>query len=384
MKVKEILALIPDELLGQLARDTSVDFYAKKLKGKIIFKLLLFSVLAYKDNSLRRMESLYESLIDPAEGSSGIRISSLSERLSHIRVDFFKRIYEKCVELYGPLIAARPKDVIYYDSTIISLSGKLLQTGYHLKGGDADHLRQLKFTIGYSTIPLVADLYTDSKYTSENVALRETIDNHAVSQKSIRVFDRGISGRKIYDDWVEKGIEFISRIDARSKRQPVTVNELGPTTETSTLMILSDEWVYLFGDKGRKSTFPLRAISALQKESGETLVFITNKTDLSAWEVTEIYRKRWDIETFFKFIKQELNFSHLINRSVNGIEVMLYVTLIASILLVVYKQTNQLRGYKILKQKFLQELEWDTINDIVLYCGGNPQKIQDFRRRDKT
>ena len=74
------------------------------------------------------MESLYESLTDPAEESSGIRISSLSERLSHIRVDFFKRIYEKCVELHGPLIAAGPNDVIYYDSTLISLSGKLLQT----------------------------------------------------------------------------------------------------------------------------------------------------------------------------------------------------------------------------------------------------------------
>ncbi|WP_041341551.1 hypothetical protein [Runella slithyformis] len=124
----------------------------------------------------------------------------------------------------------------------------------------------------------------------------------------------------MYNDWVEKDIEVISRIDARSKRQPVRVNNLGPTKETSTLMILSDEWVYLFGDKGRKSTFPL----------------------------------------------------------------LLYVTLIAGILLVVYKQTNQLKGHKILKQKFLQELEWDTINDIVLYCGGNPQKIQKFRRRDKT
>lgn len=128
---------MPDELLGQPARDSQVDFYAKKLKGKIIFKLLLFSVLTYKDNSLRRMESHYISLIDPEKESSGISISSLSERLSHIQVDFFKRIYEKCVELYGPLIAACPKDVIYYDSTI----------------------------------PLVADLYTDSKYTGEKEAL---------------------------------------------------------------------------------------------------------------------------------------------------------------------------------------------------------------------
>jgi len=51
---------------------------------------------------------------------------------------------------------------------------------------------------------------------------------------------------------------------------------------------------------------------------------------------------------------------------------------------VVYKQNNQFRGYTIMKQKFLQNLEWDTINDIVLYYGGNPQKIQEFKRWDKT
>jgi len=382
MNAKGILSLLPDELLAELAADTNVDYYAKKLKGKILFKLLLSSVLSHKDNSLRRMEALYESVGDKDE--SGISISSLSERLSKINVVFFKRLYTKSVELYAPLLDTDIEDVIRYDSTIVSLSSKLLHTGYQLKGGDAAHVRQLKFTIGHSTIPLAADFYTEQKNTSENVALRETIDEHPTHQQTIRVFDRGITARKTYDEWTSKGVLFVSRINTKSKLEVIKRYELGSQKETASLIVNSDELVYLFGDKGKKSGVPLRCIKAIQKDSQEELVFITNKMDLSAIEITQIYKSRWEIEVFFKFIKQELNFSHLINRSANGIEVMLYITLIASILLIAYKHSNKLKGYKIMKQKFLQELEWETIKDIVIYCGGDPEKMQEMNHRRVT
>lgn len=377
MSVKELLSLFPDEFLSELSIETNVDRYAKKLTGRITLKLLLFSVLNHKDNSLRRMEALYNSM--SRDSHPTISISSLSERLSKINVDFFRKLYYKSVELYGGILERRSESVIRYDSTIISLSSKLLNTGYELKGGDASHLRQLKFTIGHSTIPVVGDFYKEQRYTSENVALRETIEGHQGQERSIRVFDRGITSRKTYDDWIGKAIQFVSRISAKSKMQVVKSFELADTKQTPTLVIGSDQLVFLFGDKGRKSKSPIRCIKAIQKESGEELVFITNKMDLSAVEITQIYKSRWDIEVFFKFIKQELNFSHLVNRSANGIEVMLYITLIASILLIVYKESNGLKGYKIMKQKFLQELEWETIKDIVAYCGGDIQKMEEIR-----
>ncbi len=385
MKVKEILSLLPDEYIEELASTTNVDHYAKKLKGKIVFKLLLLSVLTYKDNILRRMESLFASISDEDKSDASISISSISERLSTIKVDFFKNLYEKSVEIYGDILLKDKTPTIKYDSTIVSLSSKLLETGYHLKGGDSQHVRQLKFTIGHSTIPLIADLYVGQKYTSENVALRETIDNHSLSHDCIRVFDRGISARKTYDSLIEKGSLFVTRINPVSKHEIIKTFSLDEEqNQTPTLIIHSDELIYLFADKGKKSKFPVRCIKAIQKQSQEPLFFITNKMDLTAVEISQIYKSRWEIETFFKFIKQELNFSHLINRSANGIGVMLYITLIASILLIVYKQTNQLKGYKIMKQKFLEELKWDTIKDIVIYCGGDPNKIDKINPTTKT
>ena len=77
---------------------------------------------------------------------------------------------------------------------------------------------------------------------------------------------------------------------------------------------------------------------------------------------------------FFKFLKQELNFSHLINRSENGIKVILYATMTAAILLLAYKELNGLKGYKIMKQKFLNDLEKSLMKDLVIMCGGDPNK----------
>jgi IS4 transposase len=85
---------------------------------------------------------------------------------------------------------------------------------------------------------------------------------------------------------------------------------------------------------------------------------------------------RWDIEVFFKFLKQELNFNHLINRTENGIRVMLYATLIASILVLVYKKKNKLSGYKIMKLRFVLDLERIIMKDIVIMCDGSPDLFE--------
>lgn len=99
---------------------------------------------------------------------------------------------------------------------------------------------------------------------------------------------------------------------------------------------------------------------------------------MEACEVAHIYKERWQIEVFFKFIKQQLNFSHLLSRDENGIRNVLYLTLISSILLTVFKNTNNYRGYKIPKIKFANQLETLLIEDIVTLCGGNPQLINAF------
>ena len=383
MKVSQLLSLLPEGIFNKLALSTNVDKYTKKLQGELVFKLLLHCILSYKDNSLRTMESAYESmafkLLNGQVRSEKISFSSISERLSVIEPSYFEKLYDICIEKYGGLLASSKPSLIRFDSTIVALSGKLLNIGYQLKGGDAEHIRQLKFTIGFSNLPVAVHFFTDQAYTSENAALKEAVLSFKPTQTDIiRVFDRGITSRKTYDELTEGNIPFVSRLNVKSKREISTDNQLLQPLQTPTLIINSDRLVYLFKDHCIRAIHPIRCIEASRKEDGQQIVFITNINDLNAADITLLYKHRWDIEVFFKFIKQELNFSHLINRSENGIKVMLYATMITAILLLAYKELNSLKGYKIMKQKFINDLEKSLMKDFVILCGGDPDKVDNF------
>jgi len=101
--------------------------------------------------------------------------------------------------------------------------------------------------------------------------------------------------------------------------------------------------------------------------------------EFTAEQIADIYKSRWDIERFFRFIKQNLNFKHYFSRKWNGIQVMIYIILIASILLLAYIKLNKLKGYKIPKISFCNQLQNEIINQIIIHCGGDPSKLCSFK-----
>jgi Transposase DDE domain len=389
MKVQKLFELIPSGVLEELALTTAVDHYAKKLQGEVLFKLLVYCIITYKDNSLRTMQSAYESvtfqLFNPPSVSQTLSYSSISERLSSVRVEFFEGLFERCVLLYQQSIQRNEAlKIKRFDSTIVSLSSKLLHTGYRLSG-DAQNRSQLKFTIGYGDIPEVVCFFHDIKYTSENAALREAImQDKALHDGAVRLFDKGVTARSIYDELSEQNIAFVSRLSTVSNVELVCKNPLQTPKKTRSCKILSDGWYYLFGCQHKKTSHPFRIIRAVRLTDNVPLLFITNLRDFSAVDITELYKRRWDIEVFIRFVKQFLGFNHLINRSENGIRVMLYTTMIAAILLFAYKKANGLTGFKLVRQKFAQQLELDILQKLITLCGGNPKKIKDIFRLNSS
>lgn len=385
MKLEKILSLIPSSLLESLAVETNVDYFTKKLQGEVVFKLLLHCIISHKDNSLRTMQSAYESIffkmINQKHHQGKIRFSSISERLSVIEVSYFEKLFASCVELYKQDMGASQENFIRFDSTIVALSTKLLNIGYQIKGGDAENYRQIKFTVGYGEIPEIVSFYAEQTHSSENVSLKETITEQSKNDaERIKVFDRGITSRATYDLFTDNKIQFVSRINATSKHDVIRVNEATKNlpAETETLTIISDSWCQLYGESGKKPKHLVRRIEAVRKDTNETFVFVTNIGNLTAADITELYRRRWDIEIFFKFLKQLLNFKHFISRNENGIKVVLYVTMIAAILLIAYKKENGLKGFKIAKQQFANDLEFEIIKQLVTLCGGNPDRLNEI------
>ena len=88
----------------------------------------------------------------------------------------------------------------------------------------------------------------------------------------------------------------------------------------------------------------------------DVILLITNILHLSADEIATMYRRRWDIEVFFRFLKQELNFSHFLSLNDNGLQVVLYMTMITAMLVMIYKKENE-TGFKTAVRRMGIELE---------------------------
>lgn len=82
--------------------------------------------------------------------------------------------------------------------------------------------------------------------------------------------------------------------------------------------------------------------------------------------ISDYYKSRWDIEVFFRFLKQELTTAHLVSLNKNGTQVMIYMTLIAAMMLLIYKHA---------KRRFNMELKNLVMALIVALTGGDPNKV---------
>jgi hypothetical protein len=378
MQVSEVLNYVPNKELEKLSIEYKVDHQVKKLHGQTMFQLLLFSMLNIKSNSLRVMEEFYHSLAFKNIASSsykGVKYNSIRDRLVNINSDYFEAIFKSCLRKYQDKYLKKKHNIISFDSTMVAISSKLLNDGMKLnKKGDKKYV---KFSIAFSNVPIHSKIFTEQQFLSEEFALKELIKECPLSANNIVVFDRGLQARATFEEFNNEHLTFVTRLNNYARFE--IKNELEIVEkETDRLFLEQDLEVILLDKRSKKTKGFLRLIIAKEKENGEIFYFLTNSESLTTKEVANIYKQRWEIEVFFKFIKQNLNFSHLLSRNENGVKVIMYMTLITAILLIVYKKLNDLKGYKIPKLKFVQELEVLIIKDIVEKCGGNPDKVDDI------
>ena len=357
IRAEDVIDLVPDHLLDTIAMETGIDYSVKKLQGKNIFKLFLFGVLNGRKLSLRILAEIFKSnkfkqLFDVQ--SDNIKHSAIGMRLSKIDYRYFERIFEHLVasEKVGVVsLGDKRIDVRKIDSTIVVLSSKLLKVGIE---NASKHMIKYSVEIN-SGMPAKVLIYKDQRYVSEDNALPPLI-NRKIANKSrnIAIFDRGIQCKKTLADLVKNKTLFISRLTEQRYR---VVSDLPlEKTKSETLKIVSYQLIK-FENTREKFPQELRLIIGVNKKTKQKISFITNVDFLSAIEITELYKSRWEIETFFKFIKQELNFSHYLSRTENGIKVVAYLTLIAAILLTLYKKINKIEGWIPAKIRFMDQLD---------------------------
>jgi putative transposase len=149
---------------------------------------------------------------------------------------------------------------------------------------------------------------------------------------SVVVFDRGFYDYDFFNRLNQKKIRFVTRL----KRDiPYAVLERHDVRPASGLT--SDQTIRLTSKKARSYDLVLRRVGYRDPETGKHYAFLTNATDLAAATIAQIYHDRWQIELFFKWIKQNLKIKSFLGTSKNAVLSQLWVALCAYLLLAYVK-----------------------------------------------
>ena len=146
---------------------------------------------------------------------------------------------------------------------------------------------------------------------------------------SIVVADRGYTDYKLFARWTREGVFFITR---QKKNAQYKVIERKPVPENRN--IRKDQIITFQGYLAQKKyPYPLRRIEVWDEEKEETIVLITNHRSFGSTTIASAYKDRWQIEIFFKTIKQNLKIKTFVGTSPNALMIQIWTALIAVLIL---------------------------------------------------
>lgn len=341
------------------------DFKISKLKAQTLVCAIMMTLLVSRECSQREIAQTLgsPSFADILNGGRTVKTehSAISHRLSTLSSEYAKGIYtslyRKVRRYYIPQELGG-FNVVAEDSTLVTETSARLSEG--LRGGRNNNAltdksqRQVKYTVGYDGIGAAfIDLFTEQSYLSENKALYASLkwnvkptDGH----RNLYVVDRGLNSTLKLNALKNEGIYFVGRLNQNriykvAKELPVSQMDNGCTVESDVMARLA-----IRGNIPKDSPV-LRIIKvnvgrSVMARKGhrdrmdDYILLVTDAYSLTEEEIIEAYRLRWEIEVFFKILKQNLSFAYFVSVSRLGLETIMYCVLSISLLLLLYSRVK--------------------------------------------
>ena len=232
----------------------------------------------------------------------------------------FARTYHRCRSV-APQHTFRFKNKLYsLDATVIDLALSLFPWASFRRTKAAIKLHTVIDHEGY----LPAFVTVSEGKTHEVTAARCL----RLPAGSIAVFDRAFTDYGLFASFQQKGLFFVTR---QKKNARYKVIQRRPVNKKQGLT--SDQTIVLTGVTSDLCPYPLRRIGYRDPETKKHYCFLTNNFHLSAKTIAAIYKERWQIELFFRWIKQNLKIKAFIGNSRNAVLTQIYVALIAYLVL---------------------------------------------------
>ena len=322
--INELLNVISEEEFHQIINVSNLDHYVKKYTAYHFLQLFIIAQL----NELDSLRAVSKYLKDTEEIQTFMDIDSISaSQLSRKQSELSPEIFEKLFRYLALEVQAHMKNkaiigdigkLLVIDSSTISMSLSQYPwaTFRKTKAGVRIHLKVV--VTKECTMPEKSVLLPAKHADRTQMDKLIDIDSHA-----IHLFDRGYNDYKQFDRLCLADVPFITRIKKNAEIE--VLSEQVPDVENN---IFLDQEVYLGNrQNGTKMTHSLRLIKTKDSEEN-VVILITNCFDMSAKEIGDLYRYRWKIETFFKWMKQHLKLKTFYGKSKNAVFTQIWIALI--------------------------------------------------------
>jgi hypothetical protein len=240
----------------------------------------------------------------------------------------FETLYRRCC---GAASARQQKfsfthKLLSIDSTVITVCTSLFEWANYTRRKGALKLHLLLDHDGY--IPKFA-VITEGKQSDISVALKMEFE-----PGTMLVFDRGYIRYGWWASLSKKGVWFVSRLRENAKYEVIESAALAadPNPEEKKTRVTGDRRI-VFPEQKRQKDRPEFRLVEITTEDGEVMEFITNAHHVEALTVAAVYKDRWQIETFFRSLKQLLKIKTFVGTNQNAVRIQIWTALIAMLIL---------------------------------------------------
>ena len=340
----QVLSLSSKDSLAPVFKSTHANKWYKSIKAWEHYVTMMFSVLS-GCTSLRETVKGLEAFGGKLNHLNMEKVparSTLADANQNRKALVFSRIYENLSQRYRLNLSdsTLPQGVLsklfIIDSTVFGLFKAILKTS-----GRSSVDGKKKGGIKKNT------MIQATSHTPVLIRFNAAADNDQQFLKYIDLpsgsyltMDKGYNNYKQFARFTAKGIFFITRQKDNAVYTSVAEKILRAGTPQA---VLKDETIHQIykDDNNKDQTLELRRIAWWDAQTQRVYEFITNNFELEAITIAEIYRYRWQIELFFKKLKQNFQLQYFVGDNQNAIEIQIWCALIAVLLLTVIHQYNK-------------------------------------------
>jgi len=323
----QLLQLFPRVEFQNLVTITRAERHAKGFTCWGQFVAMLFCQLGRAHSlreitgGLRSCEGKLKHLGITAPSHSTLAYAN-EHRPWELYQQLFLQLFERCrVQVVGKRKFRFKNKLMSMDSSTIDLCLEIFDWAKFRRTKGAIKLHLLLDHDGY--LPSFA-IITEGNVSDIKVARQFHFD-----PGTIVVDGRGYNDYALFGRWTAQGVYFVTRMKDNALYEVIGEREVPRNSH-----VFKDEMIEFRGAKAiEKCPSPLRRIEVYDPETEQVLVFLTNNLKLGATTIAAIYKERWQIETFFKALKQNLKIKTFVGTSANAVRIQIWTALIAMLIL---------------------------------------------------